>query len=458
MIGAIIGDMAASTREKDKETFYRQLIYPYCDSNELQCKFIAAIEFIRGQGSLGEFNSLRKGSDYEAIWKHNIIGSIALGWISDSLEQCDNFAHCFQVEKEDWYASHFISKLIFALRHGDTKRRALKVEHVGSFESFVHGHWQFGNGPLGCLVRAWKAFEKSFDFGSALHAAVELPGDIHLNCILVGALADAMYGHQQYIRKRRFVSEGEIETQYIDIKLLDYLQDVERDSWKNRTFFPKNNASTNVERHTWCPVPKHDYSDVHFSKETRRRMLKACYTSWDNRFGLYWDDGWFYMYRSTYVLGRFRLKENEDRTYSITQLQITDDNPTACSDINMLLHEELSPITNGWDLFGDEDVKTTLLHMFKFFDPEVGNPGGMHFGNYWWLWEEMVWKTFEERNRTKISDWWKPDTDFWSKEFPGYCREELCLLDYFTNMHLRNYPNADAYMAVKDRYLKFCKI
>lgn len=355
MIGAIIGDIAASTREKDKETFFRQLIYPQCDSIELQRKFVAAIEFIRGQGSIGEFDSLRQGSNYVAIWKHNLIGAIASGWVCDSLEQCDMYANSFHDDKEDWYAAHFLSKLLFALRHGDTKRRALKVEHVGTFESFVQGHWKDGEGPLSYLVRAWKAFEKSFDFGSALHAAVELPGDMHMNCILVGALADAMYGHEVYIRKRKFVSKGESIVSNISIGILDYLRDIERTNWKNRIFWPKNSSCTNVERHNWKNVPhKTLYSKTKFSAEDRRRILKAVAPGWDNRYGLYWDDGWFYMYRSTYVLGRFRLKENVDNTYSITQLQVTDDNPMACPDIDMLLHEEFSPIIDGWDLFGDE--------------------------------------------------------------------------------------------------------
>ena len=40
----------------------------------------------------------------------------------------------------------------------------------------------------------------------------------------------------------------------------------------------------------------------------RRRIVRAFYTDWDNRFGFYLDDGWVYVYRSFILLARFNLK------------------------------------------------------------------------------------------------------------------------------------------------------
>lgn len=36
-------------------------------------------------------------------------------------------------------------------------------------------------------------------------------------------------------------------------------------------------------------------------------------TGWDNRYGLYLDDGWMYVYRSGCLIGRFQLKERSEK-------------------------------------------------------------------------------------------------------------------------------------------------
>ena len=96
-------------------------------------------------------------------------------------------------------------KLIFALRHGASKEEALMVENVSSFKGFVEDiSWNEQSSILGILIRAWGAFYSSYDFGSALHRAMELPGDRHLNGILVGALADAMSGSDRYMVKAKY--------------------------------------------------------------------------------------------------------------------------------------------------------------------------------------------------------------------------------------------------------------
>lgn len=47
-------------------------------------------------------------------------------------------------------------KLIFALRHGASKKDALMVENVSSFKGFVEDiSWNEQSSILGILVRAW---------------------------------------------------------------------------------------------------------------------------------------------------------------------------------------------------------------------------------------------------------------------------------------------------------------
>lgn len=46
--------------------------------------------------------------------------------------------------------------------------------------------------------------------------------------------------------------------------------------------------------------------------------------NWDNRYGFYWENGWFYVYRSGVLLLRFQLKPMPDGTYRICHLQKTE--------------------------------------------------------------------------------------------------------------------------------------
>ena len=167
---------------------------------------------------------------------------------------------------------------------------------------------------MGYLVRAWMSFYDAFDYGSAIHNAINQPGNTFLNCMLAGALADAMYGCNYYYVKDKYEGGGYIE----HLPFLD--ECIYEINTRNRTFFPKNNALTNVERHKWYNKPC-SISEKIITKELRRRILKAFHTGWDDRYGFYLDDGWIYVYRSHRLLSRFVLTEQLDGTYRITNYQ-----------------------------------------------------------------------------------------------------------------------------------------
>lgn len=168
----------------------------------------------------------------------------------DTIQEIDDKTQllCLHNDKEGWYAQHFLVKLIFALRTGPPKNRAALVEHLGTFRSFTkERHWKDGYGMIGYLVRTWMAFYDSFDFGSAIHNAMKLPGDKHFNGILVGALADAMYGCGYYMVKKKFNGGCLLDvSRHIDVEI-----DIVKFCNNQRTFYTKNNAATNVERHVW---------------------------------------------------------------------------------------------------------------------------------------------------------------------------------------------------------------
>ena len=60
-----------------------------------------------------------------------IIGDLA-AWLYDTEKEVDHATRLYslKMDKEDWYASHFMAKLIFSLRNGATKKEAALVEHL----------------------------------------------------------------------------------------------------------------------------------------------------------------------------------------------------------------------------------------------------------------------------------------------------------------------------------------
>lgn len=319
MIGAIIGDLAAWTWEQDKEAFFKKLVSSEASSSWMVEEMLLTADTL----------ALERGSDikvHECLGKRQspvatVMRAIVIGWLfGTEAETASAYQeYGFTYDKEDWYAGAFMWKLIFVLRHGASKKDALMVENVSSFKGFVEDiSWNEQSSILGILIRAWGAFYSSYDFGSALHRAMELPGDRHLNGILVGALADAMYGSDRYMVKAKY-GKGYSLTGLVNVP--SRFQALYR---AGRTFFAKNCAMTNVEQHVWKDVAN-PYGDKIISRELRRRILKAFQPTFDDRYGFYLDDGYIYVYRSCRVLNRFKLSSMSDGTFRIVELQASEE-------------------------------------------------------------------------------------------------------------------------------------
>ena len=326
MIGAFIGDLAAWTWEHDHDKFYPQLYSDVAQKSEysdlmlqtakllLQCPNISRDEFMRIHQCYYNIDNAKANAEYD------LLRAIVIGWMYDA-DEISSAIHkfCILDDKEELYASHFLAHLIYRLRTGFTKKEAALVDFCGTFRSFTkEEHWKNSHGVLSYLVRAWMSFFDAFDFGSAIHNAVKKPGNLTLNSILAGALADAMYGCENYFIKKKFEGGRYIEH-------LDFVDNsIYHLHHSKQTFFPKNNARTNVERHYWYDAPC-PFSDKVITAELKCRITKAFYTGWEDRFGFYLDDGWYYVYRSFILLSRFKLKEVTDGTYRITNYQKSDE-------------------------------------------------------------------------------------------------------------------------------------
>ena len=354
MIGALIGDLAAWTWEHDHSKFYPQLFSDVAQKSDysdvmlqtakllLQYPNISRDEFMRIHRCYFSLDNAKANAEYD------LLRSIIIGWMYDG-DEISNAIHryCICDDKEELYASHFMANLIYRLRTGYTKKEAAQVEFCGTFRSFTkEEHWKTGDGVLSYLVRAWMSFYDAFDFGSSIHNAAKKPGNQTLNCILAGALADAMYGCENYFVKKKFEGGRYIEhLDFVDNALYKLIG-------SKRTFFPKNNARTNIERHFWydaaCP-----FSDKVITPELKRRITKAFYTGWEDRFGFYFDDGWYYVYRSFILLSRFKLKEFPNGTYRIVNDQKSDEAKQYDLD-DTAISCAMYSVEHHWDIVSNE--------------------------------------------------------------------------------------------------------
>lgn len=350
MIGAFVGDLAAWTWTNNHDKFYPQLFSEVAQKTTYSDVMLFTAKTIMDNPSISRDEFMRihqccygKGNT-KVNAEYDVLRSIIIGWLYDG-DDISQAIHtfCLGDDKEGVYASHFLACMIYRLRTGSTKNDTAQVEFCGTFRSLAkEEHWKAGDGVLSYLVRAWMSFYDAYDFGSSIHNAVKKSGKLELNCILAAALADAMYGCENYFVKKQY-NGG----RYID--KLDFLDKsfYEISSLK-RSFFPKNNARTNVERHCWedvtCPL-----SNKVISKELRRRIIKAFYTDWDNRFGFYLDDGWVYVYRSFILLARFKFKELSDGTYRIDSYQKSDESKQYDLD-NTAIDCAMYSVEHNWEI------------------------------------------------------------------------------------------------------------
>lgn len=357
MVGAFVGDLAAWTWLNDHGMFYPYLISEKSEKSDYADVMIFTAKILLDNPLITKDEYLILTNKYFAsknfsIYseEYSVIRAIVIGWLydgfGDNIEIVTNYCLC--EEKEAWYASHFLSRLIVALRNGVSKKEAVNVNFVMPFYYFVEDvNWKNGLGVLSYLVRAWISFSNSYDFGSAIHNAVKQPGNTVLNCILVGALADAMYGCGNYYVKEQFQGGCSLaKIPYLDERIYQINE-------TKRTFFAKNNALINVDKHFWYSK-KCQFEDKIIDKELYRRILRAFYTGWDDRYGFYFDDGWVYVYRSYKILSRFRLIQQSDGNYRIGYYQISDEFGSNAFSYDEALREALYSVEYRWNLISGE--------------------------------------------------------------------------------------------------------
>ena len=358
MIGGIFGDLAAATYQHRPEVFYKQLFDKEATLSEYGLSVIATYALIsRRQPNLTPDISRDLINKYFKDIYHDqlCISSQAQAWT------CDNaFRYSYvtsgmllnrlatvgyftdgrdgnswivaidqSTDKEEGYARMLLPQMINLLRQGKTKDEVYK--ELPDVFSMIRKSWNWKeqDTTLCLLMRAWDCFYNSFDFGSAIHNAVRYPNsNTRQLASLTGLIAEAFYGCFYYFTKRRFQSDTHI---VLDIPrkikelypdecsgIIDFYR-------SNKLFFPKNSALTNVERHTYTPIHS-KFNSLVIAPSSYGKIKVAFYPDWDNRYGLYLDDGWFYCYRSFCVLGRFRIKPHL-KGFMICDVQQSEEKP-----------------------------------------------------------------------------------------------------------------------------------
>lgn len=367
MIGAVIGDLATWTWEHDRECFYERLVSPEARLSGYGLLPIIMWPMINEGGTILKHRLYmvcgkapahchaarvdipedwhRWGlEDYEkgipfglkvALIMSTVIDS---GYLSERRLNELNWISFFHGGKQEYYAAR-IMDILRRLNEGATKDEAIKDIPEPVINYYPSGSVHTWRNLLEYTTFAWRCFYYSFDFTSALHNAAKCTAHRHLAMMLTGALAEAMYGCTDSMTKQKFGGNYE----YIEFpptlpdNLTNQLREIRIVEFNSRQIFKKNDALTTVEIHTWTNVDN-PYPDRVIDQAFKEMMMKAYGTSWDNRYGVYLDNGWLYVYRSHHLLLRYKLSSQSDSTYRITNLQISNDEHARVEDLVEVLY------------------------------------------------------------------------------------------------------------------------
>ncbi len=368
MLGAIIGDIAAWTYEHDRTTFWSHLVSEDAKVSEFGLSVLTTASLISTDPNMPKEEAVKftrrcfrfiskeaaELSPAAIKWSSSLnceYGSMMFGIAMLRIATCAFFGvqdkeMWFEstFDKEEGYTRLFLSKMISLLRQGKTKDEVYK-ELGDIFKDCRHNwNWQEENGMLSYLLRAWDAFYRAFDFTSAIHNAMKMNGNHQLMGAFTGAIAGAMYGCRYNLIKKKYQKENSGSPfEYMtwpQALMRDYpepLRFIEEKAIKGRIFFPKNNAMTNVELHSWHNMTN-SFSDDVFDEQRKTSLMYAFEPDWDNRYGFYLENGWFYVYRSGFLLARFHMKKMPDKTYRITNLQYSDNEELAVAGLKEALY------------------------------------------------------------------------------------------------------------------------
>lgn len=182
--------------------------------------------------------------------------------------------------------------------------------------------YQFIESCQETVPQAIIAFLDSRDFESAIRLAVSLGGDSDTLACITGGIAEAFYGMTFSIPES--VNSGENVNMYFRDKVMQKLPNDlslivkefdDKIIMKNKRFWAKNDSATVTREINWI---KEDVEDKVLDEESYKSFLLGYGPDWDMRYGVYYEDGWCYIYRSHCLLKKFRFKKQNDGLYHVS--------------------------------------------------------------------------------------------------------------------------------------------
>jgi len=252
-----------------------------------------------------------------------------VGWAFDTLEETEAMAaltaEVTHNHPEGVKGAQATAAAIFIARTGATKAaiKAYVEERYGYDLSMtcdeIRPTYEFDESCAGTVPQALVAFLESVDFESAIRLAVSLGGDSDTLACITGGVAEGFYGMKQSLPVETGAGGVMWFEEVVLERLPSDLRDVVKDFYdqvvaRKKVFWSKNESATITGPTRWT-LSAHE--DVVLDEVSYRSFLKGYVPDWDMRFGVYYEDGWHYIYRSHYLLKKFRFEKREDGLYHL---------------------------------------------------------------------------------------------------------------------------------------------
>jgi ADP-ribosylglycohydrolase len=255
----------------------------------------------------------------------------SVGWVFDTLAETEEIAkltaEVTHNHPEGIKGAQATAAAIFMARNLATKNEIKTyIETTYGYDlsrscDQIRPTYQFNESCKGTVPEAIIAFLDSIDFESAIRLAVSLGGDSDTLACITGGIAEAFYGMSYSLPETTVAQHSETNFSEKALeKLPTDLSDVVTEFYnrfvnKNKQFWTKNESATIWGKTDWLD---YEFDDKVLNEESYKSFLKAYGPDWDMRYGIYYEDGWNYLYRSHNLLRKFRFQKNNDGFYHLT--------------------------------------------------------------------------------------------------------------------------------------------
>lgn len=260
----------------------------------------------------------------------------AVGWAFNTLEETENVAkltaEITHNHMEGIKGAQATAAAIFMARTCSTKQEIKEyIENKFGYNlsrtcDEIRPTYYFNESCAGTVPEAIIAFLDSFDFETAIRLAVSLGKDTDTLACITGGIAEAFYGMRFSLPKTTNSVYKSINFVDETMRLLpENLKKIVSDFYqtigsKNKVFWGKNESATIWGEEQWIETK---LDDKKLDEESYRSFLKSYPPDWDMRFGVYYENGWHYVYRSNYLLKKFKFQKQNDGLYHLIESYTT---------------------------------------------------------------------------------------------------------------------------------------